>query len=108
LMGDEDSRDREWKMHPDTERIFVGTQDMVLSRLLMRGFAESRAGWPMSFGLLHAGVQFIFDEVQLMGPGLPTSLRVVPRTRNSHRILKRNSVCALGHKKAVATRTRVA
>ena len=76
LMGGEDSRDREWKMHPDTERIFVGTQDMVLSRLLMRGFAESRAAWPMSFGLLHAGVQFVFDEVQLMGPGLPTSLQL--------------------------------
>ena len=39
LMGGEDSRDREWKMHPDTERILVGTQDMVLSRLLMRGYA---------------------------------------------------------------------
>jgi CRISPR-associated endonuclease/helicase Cas3 len=76
LMGGEDSRDREWKMHPDSERIFVGTQDMVLSRLLMRDFAESRAAWPMSFGLLHAGVQFVFDEVQLMGPGLPTSLQL--------------------------------
>jgi CRISPR-associated endonuclease/helicase Cas3 len=76
LMGGEDSRDREWKTHPDTERIFVGTQDMVLSRLLMRGFAEWRAAWPMSFGLLHSGVQFVFDEVQLMGPGLPTSLQL--------------------------------
>lgn len=74
-MGGEDSRDREWKMHPDTERIFVGKQDMVLSRLLMPGFAESRAAWPMSFGLLNAGVQFVFGEVQLMGPGLPTSLQ---------------------------------
>jgi CRISPR-associated endonuclease/helicase Cas3 len=76
LMGGEDSRDREWKMQPDTERIFVGTQDMVLSRLLMRGFAESRAAWPISFGLLHSGVQFVLDEVQLMGPGLPTSLQL--------------------------------
>jgi CRISPR-associated endonuclease/helicase Cas3 len=76
LMGGEDSRDSEWKAHPDTERIFVGTQDMVLSRLLMRGFAESRGTWPMSFGLLHAGTQFVFDEVQLMGPGLPTSLQL--------------------------------
>ncbi|KZS72106.1 CRISPR-associated helicase/endonuclease Cas3 [Mycobacterium kansasii] len=76
LMGGEDSRDSEWKAHPDTERIFIGTQDMVLSRLLMRGFAESRGAWPMSFGLLHAGTQFVFDEVQLMGPGLPTSLQL--------------------------------
>jgi CRISPR-associated endonuclease/helicase Cas3 len=76
LMGGVDSRDRDWKMCPDSDRIFVGTQDMVLSRLLMRGFAESRGAWPQSFGLLHAGVQFVFDEVQLMGPGLPTSLQL--------------------------------
>ncbi|RZS44713.1 CRISPR-associated endonuclease/helicase Cas3 [Herbihabitans rhizosphaerae] len=76
LMGGEDADDREWKARPDRTRIFVGTQDMILSRLLMRGFAESRSAWPMSFGLLHADVQFVFDEVQLMGPGLPTSLQL--------------------------------
>jgi CRISPR-associated endonuclease/helicase Cas3 len=76
LMGGEDTGDHDWKTHPEPERIFVGTLDMVLSRLLMRGFAEGRSTWPMSFGLLHAGVQFVFDEVQLMGPGLPTSLQL--------------------------------
>lgn len=76
LMGGEDPDDRAWKTDPERERIFVGTQDMILSRLLMRGFAEARTAWPMSFGLLNAGVQFVFDEVQLMGPGLPTSLQL--------------------------------
>ncbi|WP_225978487.1 type I-G CRISPR-associated helicase/endonuclease Cas3g [Gandjariella thermophila] len=76
LMGGEDPEDADWKRDPQRERIFIGTQDMVLSRVLMRGFAESRAGWPMSFGLLNAGVQFVFDEVQLMGPGLTTSLQL--------------------------------
>jgi len=76
LMGGEDAGDRDWKARPEEERIFVGTLDMVLSRLLMRGFAEFRSAWPMSFGLLHAGVQFVFDEVQLMGPGLPTALQL--------------------------------
>jgi len=76
LMGGEDAGDQDWKTHPERERIFVGTQDMVLSRLLMRGFAEFRSAWPRSFGLLHAGVQFVFDEVQLMGPGLATSLQL--------------------------------
>ncbi len=76
LMGGEDPSSREWQARPAGERIFVGTQDMVLSRLLMRGFAEFRSSWQMSFGLLHAGVQFVFDEVQLMGPGLPTSLQL--------------------------------
>ncbi|MGQ0842086.1 type I-G CRISPR-associated helicase/endonuclease Cas3g [Actinokineospora sp.] len=76
LMGGEDLGDRSWQTGPDRDAIFVGTQDMVLSRLLMRGYAEGRAGWPMSFGLLHAGTQWVFDEVQLMGPGLPTSLQL--------------------------------
>ncbi|MGH3814298.1 MAG: type I-G CRISPR-associated helicase/endonuclease Cas3g, partial [Pseudonocardiaceae bacterium] len=76
LMGGEERGDGEWKAHPEQERIFVGTLDMVLSRLLMRGFAEFRSAWPTSFGLLHAGVQFVFDEVQLMGPGLPTALQL--------------------------------
>jgi CRISPR-associated endonuclease/helicase Cas3 len=76
LMGGEDPDDLDWKSFPERERIFVGTLDMVLSRLLMRGFAEFRSAWPMSFGLLNTGVQFVFDEVQLMGPGLPTSLQL--------------------------------
>ncbi|WP_199730417.1 type I-G CRISPR-associated helicase/endonuclease Cas3g [Amycolatopsis panacis] len=76
LMGGEDPEALEWTSGPVGDRVFVGTQDMVLSRLLMRGFGEARSSWPRSFGLLHAGVQFVFDEVQLMGPGLPTSLQL--------------------------------
>jgi CRISPR-associated endonuclease/helicase Cas3 len=76
LMGGEDQRDHDWIIDPHRSRIFVGTQDMVLSRLLMRGFAETRAMWPVSFGLFHSGTQFVFDEVQLMGPGLRTSLQL--------------------------------
>lgn len=76
LMGGIDADDRAWKAGPHRDAIFVGTQDMVLSRLLMRGYAEPRTQWPMSFGLLHAGTQFVFDEVQLMGPALPTSLQL--------------------------------
>jgi CRISPR-associated endonuclease/helicase Cas3 len=76
LMGGEDRRDHQWRIDPHESRIFVGTQDMVLSRLLMRGYAETRAMWPVSFGLFHSGTQFVFDEVQLMGPGLRTSLQL--------------------------------
>lgn len=76
LMGGEDRGDRDWKIDPCRSRIFIGTQDMVLSRLLMRGYAESRASWPMTFGLFHSGTQFVFDEVQLMGPGLRTSMQL--------------------------------
>lgn len=76
LLGGASSDDRAWKRDPAADAVFVGTQDMVLSRLLLRGYGEPRSGWPMSFGLLHADTQFVFDEVQLMGPALPTSLQL--------------------------------
>jgi CRISPR-associated endonuclease/helicase Cas3 len=82
LLGGASSDDREWKLAPDQDAILVGTQDMVLSRLLLRGYGESRAGWPISFGLLHADTQFVFDEVQLMGPALPTSLQLTGLRRH--------------------------
>lgn len=76
LMGGASTSDRAWKLEPQRPAVIVGTQDMVLSRLLMRGYGESQGSWPISFGLLHADTQFVFDEVQLMGPALPTSLQL--------------------------------
>lgn len=76
FMGGVDRDDDAWRMDPSRTAVFIGTQDMLLSRLLMRGYGESRAQWPVSFGLLHSGVQFVFDETQLMGPGLPTSAQL--------------------------------
>ncbi|MBT0774225.1 CRISPR-associated endonuclease Cas3'' [Kineosporia sp. J2-2] len=76
LMGGASSDDQAWKLDPVGDAVLVGTQDMVLSRLLMRGYGEGRSAWPMSFGLLHADTQFVVDEVQLMGPGLGTSVQV--------------------------------
>ena len=42
----------------------------------MRGYASSRAIWPMEFGLLHSDAQWVFDEVQLMGAGRATSAQL--------------------------------
>ena len=33
--------------------ILIGTQDMLLSRALMRGYGMSRYQWPVHFALLH-------------------------------------------------------
>ena len=50
-MGGEDSG--EWDIHPEREAILIGTQDMLLSRALNRGYGMSRYRWPMHFGLLN-------------------------------------------------------
>ena len=74
IMGGVESA--RWLDHPERPAIIVGTQDMLLSRSLMRGYASSRAIWPMEFALLHEDTQWVFDEVQLMGAGRATSAQL--------------------------------
>ena len=65
-----------WLDSPDRPAVIIGTQDMLLSRALMRGYASSRAIWPMEFALLHEDTQWVSDEVQLMGAGRATSTQL--------------------------------
>lgn len=74
LMGGEDEDD--WDIHPESGAIIIGTQDMLLSRALNRGYAASRSRWPMQFGLLHTDCLWVFDEIQLMGSGLATTAQL--------------------------------
>ena len=74
LMGGAD--ESKWYEKPERPAILIGTQDMLLSRALMRGYAMSRFRWPVDFALLHNDVQWVFDEVQLMGSGLATSTQL--------------------------------
>ena len=74
LMGGEDEED--WDIHPEREAIIIGTQDMLLSRALNRGYAATRSRWPLQFGLLHTDCLWVFDEIQLMGSGLATTAQL--------------------------------
>lgn len=69
-------REAPWAEHPEEDMILVGTQDMLLSRALMRGYGMSRYDWPVHFALLHNDCLWAFDEVQLMGAGLATSTQI--------------------------------
>jgi len=71
LLGGEEISD--WVLWPERDAILIGTQDMLLSRALNRGYAAHRARWPWEFGLLNSDCFWVFDEVQLMGSGLATS-----------------------------------
>ncbi|MCL6649361.1 MAG: CRISPR-associated helicase Cas3' [Chloroflexi bacterium] len=74
LMGGElPSR---WEVQPERDQILVGTQDMILSAALNRSYASNRFRWPIYFGLLNNDTLWVLDEVQLMGPGLPTSAQL--------------------------------
>ncbi len=74
LLGGNVSKD--WDRYPEKEVILIGTQDMLLSRALNRGYAVSRFRWPVQFALLNNDSYWVMDEVQLMGVGLQTSLQM--------------------------------
>lgn len=74
LMGGEDAG--EWDIYPEEDAILIGTQDMLLSRALNRGYGMSRYRWPMHFGLLNNDCLWVMDETQLMGPGLSTACQL--------------------------------
>jgi CRISPR-associated endonuclease/helicase Cas3 len=66
----------EWFLYPERPAILIGTQDMLLSRALNRGYAASRFHWPIDFGLLSNDCLWVFDEPQLMGSGVSTSAQL--------------------------------
>lgn len=68
--------DEDWVRNPERPAIVVGTQDMLLSRALMRGYGMSCFAWSIPFALLHNDASWLFDEVQLMGPGVATSAQL--------------------------------
>ncbi|HHY86219.1 MAG TPA: CRISPR-associated endonuclease Cas3'', partial [Verrucomicrobia bacterium] len=78
LMGGEnlEGEDRDWDIYPEANMIIIGTQDMLLSRALNRGYGMARARWPMHFGLLNNDALWVLDETQLMGVGVRTSAQL--------------------------------
>lgn len=74
LMGGE--RKAEWEVFPEREAILIGTQDMLLSGALNRGYATKPTSWPLHFGLFNVDTLWVMDEVQLMGVGRTTSVQL--------------------------------
>lgn len=74
LMGGED--DGDWDGHPERDTILVGTQDMLFSRALNRGYGMSRYRWPVHFALVNNDCLWVLDETQLMGVGVTTSAQL--------------------------------
>jgi CRISPR-associated endonuclease/helicase Cas3 len=65
-----------WRRRPERTAILVGTHDMLLSRALMRGFGDPTTMAPVSYGLLNTDTQWVFDEMDLLGPALSTSVEL--------------------------------
>ncbi len=74
LMGGAETE--KWYLQPEKPAVLIGTQDMLLSRALNRGYAANRFHWPIDFGLLNNDCLWVFDEPQLMGSGVSTSAQL--------------------------------
>ncbi len=74
LMGGEDATN--WDIYPEDNAVIIGTQDMLLSRALNRGYGMSKYRWPVHFGLLNNDCLWVLDEVQLMGVGAKTGTQL--------------------------------
>ncbi len=66
----------DYRLYPESDAIIIGTQDMLLSRALNRGYAMNPFQWPVEFGLLNNDCLWIMDEIQLMHNGLATSIQL--------------------------------
>lgn len=75
LMGGVDD-DGAWDTRPEDDAIIIGTQDMLLSRALNRGYGMSRYRWPLHFGMLNNDCLWVIDEVQLVGSGVATTAQL--------------------------------
>lgn len=63
---------KSWYLYPENKMIIIGTQDMLISAALNRGYGTNKFSWPMKFGLLSNDSLWIADEVQLMENGVYT------------------------------------
>lgn len=74
IMGGETTHN--WDIYPEDNCIIVGTQDMLISRALNRGYGMSKYRWPIQFSLLNNDALWVMDETQLMGNGLNTTMQL--------------------------------
>lgn len=65
-----------WMLDPERPAILIGTQDLLVSAALMRGYGVNRYRWPVDFALLHNDSLWVFDEVQLAGAAITTSAQL--------------------------------
>lgn len=73
MGGERMTGERDFRNAAGRDCVIIATMDMVVSRRLNRGYGESRYIWPIDFGLLNNNCHFVYDELQLMGPALPTT-----------------------------------
>lgn len=55
----------EWRRNPHQPSVVIGTVDSILSRGLVRGYAQPRTTYPIDFARVTDDAHWVIDEVQL-------------------------------------------
>ncbi|MDO5682903.1 MAG: DEAD/DEAH box helicase, partial [Propionibacteriaceae bacterium] len=66
----------EWRRNPQQPTVVIGTVDSVLSRALVRGYAQPRPSYPIDFARITDDAHWVLDEVQLAQQAAATARQV--------------------------------
>ncbi|MEP9417650.1 CRISPR-associated helicase Cas3' [Gordonia sp. VNQ95] len=72
-----------WRRSPGKPQIIVGTVDMIMSRMLLRGYGSSRGVYPIDAGLLWNDTHLVLDETQLAPASTVTARQIAAFQRES-------------------------
>lgn len=88
MGGDATSRDElnEWRRNPQQSTVVIGTVDSVLSRGLVRAYAQSRTVYPIDFAAITDDAHWVIDEVQL-APQATSTARQLDAFRERMQVL---------------------
>lgn len=76
LMGGRNDRKTQnlWRIDMHRPTIVICTLDMLVSRMLLRGYGSTRGTYPLDFALMSNGSHIVVDEIQLV-PQATATLR---------------------------------
>ncbi|GAC85685.1 putative CRISPR-associated protein [Gordonia paraffinivorans NBRC 108238] len=83
LVGGVGADGGRWRRKPDDMQIIVGTVDMIVSRMLMRGYGSTRGTYPIDAGLLWNDTHLVVDETQLAPASTVTARQIAAFQRES-------------------------
>lgn len=77
---------QDWRANPERPSILIGTVDVVVSKLLVRGYGTARNAYPMDAALTWNDAHLVVDETQLAAASTRTLRQVSAFQRSSARV----------------------
>lgn len=92
LIGGMARGSHSWRARPDRPQIIVGTVDMIISRMLVRGYGSSRSVYPIDAAIMWNDSHVVLDEIQL-APSATVTARQISAFQSQFRALRCGLTC---------------